>query len=82
MEKIQMSKKPLTKDPGRAKTRNMIAVSSFLNRPGAGPMKDRRVPRGGSSNKLRDFLDDLDDENEIEDELSIWEKNEKELENK
>lgn len=48
--------------------RNKDATKAWL-RGGAGPMKDRRAPRGGSSNltkeQLKDYIYDLED--------SMWE---------
>ena len=38
--------------------RNEMALAAFNRK--AGPMKDRREQRGGSRNRQRDFLSDLD----------------------
>lgn len=44
----------------RIKARNWNAVSAILRN--AGPMKDRRAPRGGSSNESRDLIYEAQDE--------------------
>lgn len=42
------------------KKRNPLVIDARQRR--AGPMKDRRTPRGGSKNKLKEFEEEYDEE--------------------
>jgi hypothetical protein len=42
------------------KRRSIIALGASTKK-SAGPMKDRRVPRGGSKNEHREYLKEADD---------------------
>ena len=55
--KLYMSQKIKIKSPVR---RNSSAIAGHHRH--AGPMKDRRAPRGGARNAQKDILDELDEQ--------------------
>lgn len=59
----------MSKHQQQASIRSAPASAAF-NQSGAGPMKDRRTPRGGSKNLNRIFLEEYMDYEEVVVELS------------
>lgn len=55
----------MTKKEKKSKSipRNGFALAAKMRTSG-GPMKDRRTPRGGNTNTVRDLLEEAEDEND------------------
>jgi hypothetical protein len=51
-----------SKKPSKPKSRNPYALPAKMKK--AGPMKDKRAPRGGTSNKQSEYLEEAEETKE------------------